>query len=157
MAKRNVQVVLTKDVPNLGATGSIAKVRPGYARNFLIPRGLAVIASRANVKQIEHAKALGAQQIAKRKAAAEERAKEFDGLVLHVAKQVADDETGKLFGSVVIADVIEALGVKGFEWVDKKQIILPEDSIKTTGTYEVMIRLMQGVDVPVRLEVKTAA
>lgn len=157
MAKRNVQVVLTKDVPSLGATGSIAKVRPGYARNFLIPRGLAVIASRANVKQIEHAKMLGAQQLAKRKQAAEERAKSFEGLVLHVAKQVADDETGKLFGSVVVADVIVALGVKGFDWVDKKQIHLPADAIKTTGTYEVMIRLMPGVDVPVRLEVKTAA
>ncbi len=156
MAKRNVQVVLTKDVPNLGATGSIAKVRPGYARNFLIPRGLAVIASRANVKQIEHAKALGAQQIAKRKAAAEERAKAFQGLVLHVAKQVADDETGKLFGSVVVADIVEALERKEFN-VDKKQIILPDDAIKNTGTYEITIRLMAGVDVPVRLEVKTAA
>lgn len=156
MAKRNVQVVLTKDVPNLGSTGSIAKVRPGYARNFLIPRGLAVIASRANVKQIEHAKALGAQQIAKRKAAAEERAKAFQGLVLHVAKQVADDETGKLFGSVVVADIVEALERKEFN-VDKKQIILPDDAIKNTGTYEITIRLMAGVDVPVRLEVKTAA
>ncbi|MEM9067966.1 MAG: 50S ribosomal protein L9 [Myxococcota bacterium] len=157
MAKRNVQVVLKRDVDTLGVSGDIVKVRPGFARNYLIPRGMAVIASRANVKQIEHEKARGLQLLAKKKAAAEERAKAFQGLVLHVAKQVADEDTGKLFGSVTLSDIMEALDKKGFGDVDRKRVILPEDQIKQTGTYEVRIRLMKEVEVPVKLEVKTAA
>ncbi len=157
MAKRNVQVVLRQDVETLGVSGDIVKVRPGYARNYLIPRGLAVIASRANVRQIEHEKALALQLLAKRKAAAEESARRFQGLVLHVAKQVADEETGKLFGSVTLGDVMDALAFKGFGDVDRKKVVMPEEQIKTTGTYEIVIRLMKGVDVPVKLEVKTAA
>ncbi len=157
MAKRNVNVVLRQDVSSLGLSGDVVKVRPGFARNFLLPRGMAVIASRANVKQIEHEKQLALQRLEQMRAKAQEDAKRFDGLELHVAKQVADPAEGKLFGSVSIADVMEALKVKGFEDVDKKQVILPEDTIKTTGSYEILIRLMAGVDVPVKLEVKTAA
>ncbi|MBO6939149.1 MAG: 50S ribosomal protein L9 [Deltaproteobacteria bacterium] len=157
MAKRNVNVVLKKDVSTLGLSGDVVKVRPGYARNFLIPRGMAVIASRANVKQIEHEKQLALQRLEQMRAKAQEDAKRFDGLTLHVAKQVADVEEGKLFGSVSLADIMEALEVKGFEDVDKKQVVLPEDAIKRTGSYEIHIRLMAGVEVPVKLEVKTAA
>ena len=157
MAKRNVNVVLKQDVTTLGLSGDVVKVRPGYARNFLIPRGLAVIASRANVKQIEHEKQLALQRLEQMRAKAQEDAKRFGGLTLHVAKQVADPEEGKLFGSVSLADVMEALKVKGFDDVDKKQVVLPEDAIKHTGSYEIHIRLMAGVEVPVKLEVKTAA
>ena len=157
MAKRNVNVVLKKDVNTLGLSGEVVKVRPGYARNFLLPRGMAVIASRANVKQIEHEKQLAFQRLEQLRAKAQEDAKRFDGLQLHVAKQVADPEEGKLFGSVSIADVMEALKVKGFDDVDKKQVVLPEETIKTTGSYEIVIRLMPGVDAPVKLEVKTAS
>ena len=156
MAKRNVHVVLTKDVAKLGSSGEIIRVRPGYARNFLLPRGLAFIASRANVKRIEHEKQLGLQRLAKRKADAEERAKIYKGVILHVAKQVADPETGKLFGSVNASDVLEALHTKGFTDVERKQLLVP-DNIKFTGTYEINIRLMAEVEVPLRLEVKTAA
>ena len=157
MAKRNVNVVLKRDVSELGLSGDVIRVRPGYARNFLIPRGLAVIASRANVKVIEHEKQLALQRLDQKRAQAQEMAKRFDGMVLHVAKQVADAEAGKLFGSVNINDVLDALKVKGVEDIDKKQIILPEDAIKTTGSYEIAIQLMAGVEVPVKLEVKTAA
>lgn len=157
MAKRNVNVVLKQDVSTLGLSGDVVKVRPGYARNFLIPRGLAVIASRANVKQIEHEKQLALQRLEQQREEAKEFAKRFDGLELHVAKQVADPAEGKLFGSVSLADVMEALEVKGFDDVDKKQVVLPEETIKRTGSYEIQIRLMAGVEVPVKLEVKTAA
>ena len=157
MAKRNVNVVLKQDVSSLGLSGDVVKVRPGYARNFLLPRGLAVIASRANVKQIEHEKQLALQRLEQQRAKAQEQAKAFEGLELHVAKQVADPAEGKLFGSVSLGDIMEALEVKGFGDIDKKQVILPEEAIKTTGSYEIHIRLMAGVDVPVKLEVKTAA
>ena len=148
MARRNVQVVLRQDVANLGMSGSIVRVRPGYARNFLIPRGMAVLASRTNVKQIEHEKQLALQRLAKLRAESAELAKNFDGLVLHVAKQVADADTGKLFGSVTVSDVVEALAKKGFDKIDRRQIALPEDGIKTTGSYELKIRLPAGVEAP---------
>ena len=154
---RNVQVVLRGNVNHLGASGEVVRVRAGYARNFLIPRGMAVIASRANVKQIEHEKALAAARLEQRRKEALESAKRFDGLTLHVAKQVSDPETGKLFGSLTIGDLHEALEIKGFGDVEKKNIILPEEQIKTTGSYEIFIRLAPGVDTPVKLEVKTAS
>ncbi len=157
MAKRNVQVVLKSDIDTLGQSGNVVKVRPGYARNYLIPRGLAVIASRVNVKQIEHEKKLAQLRLERLKAEALERAKVYEGVVLHVAKQVADADTGKLFGSISVSDVAEALEVRGISGIDKRAIVLPEDGIKTTGSYEVRIKVGAGVEVPVKLEVKTAA
>lgn len=157
MARRNVQVVLRQDISNLGNSGAVVKVRPGYARNFLIPRGLAVLASRVNVRQIEHEKQLALQRLAKLRAEAVEMSKVFDGLVLHVAKQVADVDSGKLFGSVTISDVMEALERKGFDKIERRQVELPADGIKTTGSYEIRVKLPAGVEAVVRLEVKTAA
>jgi len=157
MARRNVNVVLRQDVESLGISGDVVKVRPGFARNFLIPRGLAVIASRDNLKQIEHEKQLALQRLEKKREAAQEMAKAFDGLVLHVAKQVSDPMAGTLFGSVTLTDVMESFKIKGFDHVDKRKVLLPEEPIKTTGTYEVKVKLMAGVEVPIRLEVKTAA
>ena len=157
MAKRNVQVVLKSDSDSLGQSGKVVKVRPGYARNYLIPRGLAVIASRVNVKQIEHEKKLVLQRLERLKQEALERAKVYEGVVLHVAKQVADPSTGKLFGSITVSDITEALEVRGIAGVDKRNVILPEEGIKMTGSYEVRLKVGAGVDVPVKLEVKTAS
>ena len=155
---RTVQVVLKQDVNNLGTSGEVVKVRPGYARNYLIPRGMAVIATRDNIRVIEHEKQLALARFEQKQKAAAEAAKIFAGLELHVAKEVADPEEGKLLGSVTVQDVMEALERKGFgDKVDKKQIEMPEDHIKFTGSYEIKIVLMKGVDVPVKLEVKTAA
>lgn len=154
---RSLQVVLKAPVDNLGLSGDVVRVKPGYARNYLIPRGLAVVASRENVKQIEHEKAMALARLEQRREEARELAKKFDGLVLHVAKQVQDPETGRLFGALSVSDVLEALSFKGFGDVDKKDIILPEESIKTTGSYEIAIRIAAGVNAPVRLEVKTAS
>ncbi|MEZ4248381.1 MAG: 50S ribosomal protein L9 [Polyangiales bacterium] len=157
MAKRNVQVVLKSDIDALGMSGAVVKVRPGYARNFLIPRGLAVVASRINVKQIEHEKKLALQRLERLKAEAMERAKVYEGVVLHVAKQVADPATGKLFGAISVSDIADALEVRGITGVDKRAVVLPEDGIKMTGSYEVHIKVGAGVEVPVKLEVKTAS
>ena len=154
---RNVQVVLRGNVDSLGISGAVVKVRPGYARNYLIPRGLAVIASRANVRQIEHEKQLALARLEQRKKEAQETARRFDGLTLHVAKQVADASDGKLFGAVTVSDVMEALQIKGFGDVDKRSVVLPEEDIKFTGSYEISIRIAAGVEAPVKLEVKTAS
>lgn len=157
MARRNISVVLRRDMDTLGVSGDVVFVRPGYARNYLIPRGIAFVASRDNLKQIEHEKSLARQRLEKKRLEAEEQAKAFKGVVLHVAKQVADVNDGKLFGSVTVNDVVEAFKNKGYEKIDKRAVVLPEEAIKFTGTYEIHLRLMAGVEVPIRLEVKTAA
>ncbi len=149
----NVNVVLRADVENLGSTGDVVKVKPGYARNFLVPRGLASIATRANVKQIEHEKELARQKAAKLRAEQEKIAAELEKVVVMIAKEAGEE--GKLFGSVTAADVAEGLARKGYE-VDKKKLVVP-DHIKEVGTYEVFVKLQQGVQAKVRLEVKTAA
>jgi len=149
----NVNVVLRADVENLGATGDVVRVKPGYARNFLVPRGLASIATRANVKQIEHEKEIARQKLAKLRAEQEKIAAELEKVVVMIAKEAGDE--GKLFGSVTAADVAEGLARKGYE-VDKKKLVVP-DHIKEVGTYEVIVKLQQGVQAKLRLEVKTAA
>jgi large subunit ribosomal protein L9 len=149
----NVNVVLRADVEHLGATGDVVRVKPGYARNFLVPRGLASIATRVNVKQIEHEKEMARQKLAKLRAEQEKIAAELEKVVVMVAKEAGEE--GKLFGSVTAADVVEGLARKGYEF-DKRKLIVPEH-IKEVGTYEVFIKLQQGVQAKIKLEVKTAA
>lgn len=149
----NVNVVLRADVGNLGATGDVVKVKPGYARNYLVPRGLASIATRANVKQIEHEKEMARQKLAKLRQDQEKIAAELEKVVIMVAKEAGEE--GKLFGSVTAADVAEGLARKGYE-IDKKKLVVP-DQIKEVGTYEVFVKLQQGVQAKLKLEVKTAA
>lgn len=150
----NVNVVLRQNVDTLGAAGDVVKVKPGYARNFLVPRGLASIATRANVKQIEHEKEMARQKLAKLRAEQEKIAADLEKVVVMIAKEAGEE--GKLYGSVTSADVAEGLARKGYE-VDKRKLILPAEPIKEVGSYEVFIKLQQGVQAKVRLEVKTAA
>jgi large subunit ribosomal protein L9 len=129
-----VEVVLKDNLQHLGSIGDVVRVRRGYARNFLLPRGLAVVASRGNVRQIEHEKAIQAQRIAKLRG-----------------------EDGKLFGSVTSNDVLEGLKAKGVDDVDKKKLVMPEQTIKEVGSYEVGVKLPYGLTATVKLEVKTRA
>jgi len=149
-----MQVVLKEDVENLGHTGDLVKVRPGYARNYLLPRGLAVAATRANVKQIEHERMLAAKKAEKLRAEQEEVAKSLEKLVVMVAKEA--NEEGKLFGSVTAAEVVEGLALKGVE-IDKKKLVMPDELIKEVGSYEVRVKLPYGVTGLFKLEVKTKA
>ena len=156
MARRNVTVVLRQDVGGLGTTGELVKVRPGFARNFLLPRSLAVIASRENVKQIEHEKMQARIRLDRLRKAAEEQAEVYRGLQLHVAKQVADPATGKLFGSVTIADIIEALEAMGFGDVPRRQVVMPAHPIKVTGSHDIHIPHSQCLPVSSKLHLPHA-
>ncbi len=151
---RKIQVVLKSDVENLGTQGDVAEVRPGYARNYLIPRGLAVMASRGNLRRVEHEKKLALARLAKIRAEVEKNAEAYKSLVVHIAKQVGEE--GKLYGSVTTAEIAEAIKRKGHD-VDKRKIVMPEEMIKEIGTYEIHIKLGAGVTVPIKLEVKTAS
>lgn len=151
-----VEVVLKETLEHLGSIGDVVRVRRGYARNYLLPRGLAVVASRGNVRQIEHEKEVQAQRIAKLRAEQEHLVEELSKVTVMVAKEAGED--GKLFGSVTSNDVIEGLKAKGVEAdIDKKKLIMPDQPIKEVGSYEVGVKLPYGLTATVKLEVKTRA
>ena len=145
---RHINVVLTEDLPNVGKTGELVRVRPGYARNFLIPRGLAALATKDNVRRIEHEKRVAQARAVKQRGEAETVAGKLKDLRLSIPVQVGDE--GKLFGSVTTRDVEEALASKGFE-IDRRKIVL--DPVKELGSYTASIRLASGVDAAVAVEV----
>jgi large subunit ribosomal protein L9 len=150
----SVEVVLKENLKHLGSIGDVVRVRRGYARNFLLPRGLAAVASRGNVRQIEHEKAVQAQRIAKLRNAQEQVVLELGKVTLMVAKEAGED--GKLFGSVTANDVVEGLKAKDVE-VDKKKLVMPAQPIKEVGSYEIGVKLPYGLTATVKLEVKTRA
>jgi large subunit ribosomal protein L9 len=150
----SVEVVLKENLKHLGSIGDVVRVRRGYARNFLLPRGLAAVASRGNVRQIEHEKAVQAQRIAKLRNAQEQVVLELGKVTLMVAKEAGED--GKLFGSVTANDVVEGLKAKDVE-VDKKKLIMPAQPIKEVGSYEIGVKLPYGLTATIKLEVKTRA
>ncbi|MBA3242234.1 MAG: 50S ribosomal protein L9 [Acidobacteria bacterium] len=145
MATTNV--LLREDIDNLGARGEIVKVKAGYARNYLLPRKLAVEASAGNVKQIEAERGALLKKESKERATAEAQGAQMKSLSLNFERKVG--EHGILYGSVTSMHVAEALKEKGYE-IDRRRINLPE-AIKETGDFTVAVRLHREVtiDIPV--------
>src|ERR687883_105820 len=139
----NTQVLLREDIDDLGARGEIVKVKAGYARNYLLPRKLAVEATASNVKQIEQERAALLKKEAKERATAEGQAGQLRALRLNFERRVG--EHGLLYGSVTSMDIAEALREKGYE-VDRRRIMLREP-IKETGEFTVPVRLHREVTV----------
>lgn len=144
-----IQVVLQQDMPNLGKSGELVKVRPGYARNFLLPRQLALPATTANVARIEHQQAIAAARAAKLKAEATSAAAKIASVSVRIAHKAGDD--GRLFGSVGAKDIAAALAAQGVT-IDKKKIQLA-DPIKAVGSYEVPAKLGTDVSAVIKVEV----
>jgi large subunit ribosomal protein L9 len=144
-----VEVILRDDVPNLGKIGQVVRVKPGYARNFLFPRGLAVEANRKNLHVLEHHKRVIAAKAERERKAAETVAQKLSGLKLTV--QARAGEEGRLFGSVTNLDVERLLADKGFQ-VDRRRIEL-EEPIKQLGTYPIVIQVGRDVRATVELTV----
>ena len=132
-----MQVILREDVPDLGKTGDLVTIKDGFGRNFLIPRGLAVMASLRNVKRMDHEKRLIEQQNAKRHRDALSIKEKIESLSLTITKHTAEED--KLFGSVTNREIAEALKEEGLD-VDRKTILL-EQPIKALGVYTVTVRL----------------
>lgn len=141
----NTQVLLREDIDNLGARGEIVKVRAGYARNYLLPRKLAVQATASNVKQIEQERAALLKKEATERAGAEAQAGLMNTLRLNFERKVG--EHGMLYGSVTSMDIQEALREKGYEF-DRRRIHLAE-AIKETGEFSVRVRLHREVNVEI--------
>ncbi len=142
-------VLLREEVENLGARGDIVKVKAGYARNFLLPRKLAVQATSSNVRQIERERETLLRREESERAAAQGKAGELQNLSLDFERRVG--EHGILYGSVTSMDIAEALRERGYE-VDRRRITLGEP-IKEAGDFTVAVRLHRDVtvDVPVRV------
>jgi large subunit ribosomal protein L9 len=148
----HVHVVLKKDLDTLGRSGELVRVRTGYARNFLIPRGIATMATRGNIAQIEHEQKLALGRAEKARAAAREEASKLEGFRLQVAKEAGPE--GKLYGSVTAQEIVEALANRGVE-IDRRRLILPDEAIKETGTYDIGAKFGQDVTATFKLSVVT--
>ena len=145
---RNVQVVLTGDLPNVGDSGELVRVRPGFARNFLIPRGLAAMATRDNVRRVAHEKGVALIRSKKALIAAGELAEKMSGTRLALSAPVG--EGNKLYGSITSRDIEEALAKRGFV-VDRRKIVM--EPIKELGSHKVSVKIAAGVDAEVTVDV----
>lgn len=153
MAKA-IQILLRQDVENLGSAGEVVRVRPGYARNYLIPRGLGLGATRASIQQIEQERKAALALAAKHRAQAEGIAAALAEISIEIAKPAGSE--GRLFGSVTAADIATELQAKGYE-VERKQIVMPESVIKTVGEYDIQVKLTSGVSGTFKLQVTAKA
>jgi large subunit ribosomal protein L9 len=147
-----VKLVLREDVPKLGHAGEVVSVKPGYARNFLLPQGKAALASEARVKELEHHKRLIAEKVARELKDLHAARDRLEQLQLEVEAQAGEE--GRLFGSVTAAQVAELIGEKGIE-IDRRKIDLAEP-IKEVGEHSVPIKLHREVIANVRLRVTAA-
>jgi large subunit ribosomal protein L9 len=144
-----MEVILKEDIVNLGKIGEVVRVRDGYARNYLLPRGLVLMANKKNLKTFDHQKKLVADQKQKTMRQAQSAADQLTGISLVIPMKVGEE--GRLFGSVTNIQIEKALKAKGLN-VDRRKIHLDEP-IKTAGDYQVPVRLAADLTVPLKLSV----
>ncbi len=145
-----MKIILNQDVHNLGEEGDVVEVKNGYARNYLLPRNIAVLFNKANQAMFAgKAKAIEKRKEDKRQAAASLKEK-LDAMTLSLT--VSAGETGKLFGSVTNTMIMEALAAEGIE-IEKKRIEVSSHDIKAIGTYSIKIRLYEGESATMKIEV----
>ena len=145
----HTQVLLREDIDNLGARGEIVRVKAGYARNYLLPRNLAVKATANNVRQIEGERAALVKREAKERSTAEAQAEQLRNLTLSFERKVG--EAGVLYGSVTSMDIAHALQERGYE-IDRRRVVLREP-IKRFGNYGVPVRLHRDVTIELPISV----
>jgi len=145
----NIQVIMQEDVDKVGKSGELVRVRPGFARNYLLPRQLAVPATTAAVHRIEHDRAVASVRAEKDKKEAQGEAARLSALVIKMERKAGED--GRLFGSVTAKDVEVALGALGAA-VDKRKIHLSAP-IKAVGSHQVSVKLGSSVIATLKVEV----
>lgn len=144
-----MKVILTKDLDNLGRAGALVEVKPGYGRNYLLPRNLAVLATAKNIRQLDHQKAGILSRAAKDKQNMSAMAQKLSAVEVKLTRKVG--EQNKLFGSVTSKDIHEQLVNQGYQ-VERKQIHLPEP-LKEVGTHEVEVKLHADVSAKVKVTI----
>jgi large subunit ribosomal protein L9 len=136
-----MKLILREEVESLGKGGEVVEVKPGYGRNFLLPRGLAVLANPKNVRELDHQKSVASAKAAKLKASAQAVARRLAETPVTLKRKVGEQD--KLYGSVTALDVAEALAARGLQ-LDRRSIDLV-DPIKTLGDFEVPVKLHSEV------------
>jgi large subunit ribosomal protein L9 len=144
-----MEVILREDIPNLGRMGELVRVKNGYARNYLLPRGLVMVANKKNLNVLEHQKRVISHQKEHVLKAAQTLSEKLAAVTLTMPVKVGEE--GRLFGSVTNIDIDKALREKGFD-IERRRIELNEP-IKTVGEYEISIRLTAEVTTHVKLSV----
>ena len=144
-----MDIILREKIEKLGTKGDIVRVSDGYARNFLLPKKLAVLATPANIRQIEQEKAAAVRREAIEKQEAEALAQQLSSVCLNLSRKVGENDV--LYGSVTSMDIAEALEAKGFS-IDKRRIELPE-AVKSLGKFDIPIKLHREVTALVGLVV----
>jgi large subunit ribosomal protein L9 len=142
-----VKVILHEDVAKLGSAGDLVSVKPGYARNFLIPRGMAIFATKSGVKMLEHDRRVIADRLAKELKDLRATSHKLKSMVIEAQRRAGED--GKLFGSVTSQQVADLIKEKGIS-LDRRKIQLP-DSIKEVGEHTIGIKLHSEVETSVKL------
>jgi len=145
-----MQIILQEDVEKLGNRGEVVEVAEGYARNFLLPRKLALEASAGNMKRLEKMRAAFAKKEASERGDAQKLAEMLGGVSLELTRKSGEND--QLFGSVTNADISEALAAQGYT-IDKRKITLAEP-IKHIGEFEIPVKLHREVGATVKLSVK---
>ena len=146
-----MKIILKQDVPNLGQEGEVEEVADGYARNYLIPKGMAMVATPGALKDFEHRQKIKAKKHERMKKRAEGLARRLTAQTLTF--EVKTGETGQLYGSITNADIAEALEERIGEEIDRRDIPLSEP-IRTVGEHFVPVHLMEDVEPQVRVVVK---
>jgi large subunit ribosomal protein L9 len=146
-----MKLILKRAVPKLGEPGDVVSVKPGYARNFLLPQGLAYEASEANLRRIEEERKMAEERNRRGYLEAKRRAALLEGASTSFRERASEE--GRLFGSVTAADIVEQLNAAGhgFE-LDRRQILLDEP-IKDLGEHRVVLRLFQDIELEVQVRV----
>jgi large subunit ribosomal protein L9 len=144
-----MEVILRQHVENLGKRGEIVKVADGYARNYLLPRKLALPVTEASRRQIAREREKAEARDAEERAGAEATAQRVAALDISIARRVGENQT--MYGSVTSADIAQALASKGFE-VEKRKIVLP-DAIKSIGEHTVPVKIHRDVTAEVKVKV----
>ena len=145
-----MQIILQEDIDKLGNRGDVVTVKPGYARNYLLPRKLAVEATAGNLKAIERIRTSLAKKTATELEAAHKQAELLNGVSLKFARKTGEND--QMFGSVTTADIAEGLGAQGFK-VDKRQVQLAEP-LKIIGESQVTIKVFRDVTAQIKVSVE---
>jgi large subunit ribosomal protein L9 len=148
----NVKIILREDVHGLGHAGAVVAVRPGYARNFLLPEGKAILATESSVNELEHHRRVIGEKVAREMKSHQAVKTRLESLKLAITTQVGEE--GKLFGSVTAREIADLIAAQGVE-IDRRTIQLGEP-IKDAGTHSVAIRLHREVVAQVKIEVSAA-
>ncbi|MFO8004567.1 50S ribosomal protein L9 [Thioalkalivibrio sp.] len=143
-----MEVILLEKIDSLGGLGDKVRVRPGYARNYLLPQGKAKFATPENIAEFEARRAELERAAAEAVAAAETRREALTGMVIEITAKAGGE--GKLFGSIGAADIAEAVTVRGVE-VEKREVRLPEGPLRQAGEYEIQLHLHADVDADIRI------